>query len=372
MLLEVDIAEDKERIDSFLADAFPGLSRNQAAHLIEAGEVKVNDVTKKSKNLRLRAGDMVQIDDAKLHDSTARSRLPENEQSTNYESEGAQEALSGKGMQEAKSEIGAQQFQAFPENPHETSAAYFYPLEPEDIPLDVRYEDDDLAVISKQANLVSHPSPGHETGTLANALVNRFGKENLGTLQGLDKLGLVHRLDMDTTGLMLVAKNNETQQGLQDAIKERAVDRRYLTLVQGNVVPETGLIDVGMKRSSRHRIKMMASDDPSARDAVTTFKTLERFSAGPKDEGFSLLECHLLTGRTHQIRLHMNHIHHPVVGDPLYGTGDKFKNAEAPRQFLHSYKLSFVHPKTGEKLSFEDLLPKDLQGVLDSLKDRVL
>lgn len=363
MFLEVDIAEDKERIDSFLADAFPGLSRNQAAHLIEAGEVKVNDVTKTSKNLRLRAGDMVQIADAKLHDSTARSRLPENEQRNNFESGGAQEAQSGK---------TTQQSQGFPENPHATSAAYFYPLEPEDIPLDIRYEDDDLVVISKQANLVSHPSPGHETGTLANALVNRFGKENLGTLQGPDKLGLVHRLDMDTTGLMLVAKNNGTQQALQDAIKERAVDRRYLTLVQGNVVPETGLIDVGMKRSSRHRIKMMASDDPSARDAVTTFKTLERFSAGPKDEGFSLLECHLLTGRTHQIRLHMNHIHHPVVGDPLYGTGDKFKNAEAPRQFLHSYKLSFVHPKTGEKLSFEDPLPKDLQGVLDSLKDRVL
>lgn len=349
MLREVDITEDKVRLDSYLADVFPSLSRNQAAHLIKAGEVKVNDVMKTSKNLLLRAGDMVQIDDAKLNDSTARSRLLENvEQTSNSENEAEQE------------------------NPHTKSSAYFYPLEPEDIPLDVRYEDEDLAVISKQANLVSHPSPGHETGTLANALAYRFGKENLGTLQGPDKLGLVHRLDMDTTGLMLVAKNNKMQQALQDAIKKRAVDRRYLTLVQGNIVPQTGLIDVGMKRSSRNRIKMMASDDPSARDAVTTFKTLKRFEAGPKDEGFSLLECHLLTGRTHQIRLHMNYIHHPVVGDPLYGTGDKHKNAQAPRQFLHSYKLSFEHPKTGEKFSFEDPLPQDLQIILDSLKERLV
>lgn len=322
MVFEVPLDKDKVRLDAFLADQADVLSRNQAAHLIEAGEVTVNNSPQVSKNFKVRAGDMVEVADDVL---------------TNYAAT------------------------------HDAYAVF-----PEEIPLKVVFEDDDLAVISKPKDLVSHPSLGHEKHTLVNALLWRFGKEHLGTLQGPDKLGLVHRLDMDTTGLMLIAKNDAVQQKLQDAIKAREVDRRYLTLVHGNIAPLTGLIDVGMARSSRHRIKMMATADPGAREAITTFQTLEHFAAADHDDGFTLLECHLMTGRTHQIRLHMNYIHHPVVGDPLYGTGDARKNLQAPRQFLHSYRLSFDHPTTHERLSFTEPLPPDLKAVLASLRERSL
>lgn len=322
MLFEVPFDKDKSRLDVFLTDQSGSLSRNQAVRLIETGEVTVNSSKQVSKNFKVRGGDMVEVSESAL---ISHSSPPD-----------------------------------------------VYPVVPENIPFEVIYEDDDLAVISKPRNLVSHPSPGHEKHTLVNGLLSRFGKEHLGTLQGSDKLGLVHRLDMDTTGLMLIAKNDEIQQKLQDAIKMREVDRRYLTLVHGNIVPPTGLIDVGMARSSRHRIKMMATADPGAREAITTFQTLEHFVATPHDDGFTLLECHLMTGRTHQIRLHMNYIHHPVVGDPLYGTGDACKNLQAPRQFLHSYRLSFDHPRTCEHLSFIEPLPPDLKAVLASLSNRSL
>ncbi|MBR1829771.1 MAG: RluA family pseudouridine synthase, partial [Atopobiaceae bacterium] len=167
------------------------------------------------------------------------------------------------------------------------------PLRPNpEIPLDIRYEDDHLIVLSKQVGLVCHPSPGHVDDTLANALVAHCGYEHLGQLQGEERPGIVHRLDMDTSGLMLAAKDDECQKALQDLIRMRVLDRRYITLVHGYVAHDEGTITTGIARSTRDRLRMMVSDDPMAREAITTFRTLERFEAGRKDEGYSLLECH--------------------------------------------------------------------------------
>jgi 23S rRNA pseudouridine1911/1915/1917 synthase len=175
---------------------------------------------------------------------------------------------------------------------------------------------------------------------------------------------------MDTTGLMLAAKTDETQKALQDLIRMRTLDRRYITLVQGYVAPDEGTIDIGIARNPKDRLKMKATDDPTARQAITTFRTLERFEAGPRDEGFSLLECHLYTGRTHQIRVHMAHIHHALVGDPLYGHPKPARNLGLDRQFLHSWRVDFEHPRTGERILVEDTLPQDLQDALLPLEIR--
>ena len=244
-----------------------------------------------------------------------------------------------------------------------------YPIA-EPIPLDIRYEDEYLLVISKQADLCCHPSPGHETGTLVNALVAHCGAANLGILQGEDRPGLVHRLDKDTSGLMLAAKDNETQAALQAAIRDKVIDRRYLALVQGNIVPDSGLIDAPISRSRTVRTKMEISDRDGARESTTTFKVLERFEAGRFDDGYTLLECKLHTGRTHQIRVHMEYIQHPCVGDQLYGFRRSKDEFELERQFLHSFHLDFEHPYTREALHFLDPLPADLAAVLDALADR--
>ena len=221
----------------------------------------------------------------------------------------------------------------------------------EDIPLDIRFEDAHLIVLSKPAGLVVHPAEGHWTGTLVHALLAH--SDELGTLQGDERPGIVHRLDKDTSGLMMVAKTDETQVALQEAIKVRSVDRRYLTLVHGRIAPDTGLIDAPLGRDLRERMRMAVSDAPNAKQSVTTFRVLERFEAGPADEGFTLLECKLYTGRTHQIRVHMAYISHPCVGDPVYGQRRVKADLGLERQFLHAYRLEFTHPITGEELPFK-------------------
>lgn len=245
------------------------------------------------------------------------------------------------------------------------------------IDLDIRYEDQHIIVLSKQAGLVCHPSRGHYNDTLANALVAHYGADNLAEVQGEDRPGIVHRLDRDTSGLMLAAKTDVAAARLQDDIRMREVDRRYLALVHGSIAHDTGMIDAPIARASADRMRMMVSDNPSARSSVTTFNVLERFAAGRFDDGYTLLECKLYTGRTHQIRVHMAYAHHPVVGDPLYGRAAnvKARNRAAAlkselgldRQFLHSYKLQFEHPITEEYLSFQDNVPSDLQEILDEL-----
>jgi len=253
-------------------------------------------------------------------------------------------------------------------------AAVETPLKGEPIPLDIRYEDEDLIVLSKQAGLVCHPSADHDGHTLVNALIYHCGTAHLCNVQGdRDRLGIVHRLDMDTSGLMLAAKSDEAGLALMEAIQDRAVDRKYLALVHGVVAHDTGMIDAPIARHAKERMRMAVRDVDSARDAITTFTVLERFEAWTKDDGYSLIECKLFTGRTHQIRVHMEYVRHPVVGDPLYTSGmpkAHTANLGLERQFLHSYRLGFEHPMTGEQLQFSDTLPEDLQQVLSGLSER--
>lgn len=248
------------------------------------------------------------------------------------------------------------------------------PLRGEPIDLDIRYEDDDIIVLSKQVGLVCHPSGDHLDGTLVNALIYHCGAENLCNVQGeVDRLGIVHRLDMDTTGLMLAAKTDFAGQALMEAIQDRAVDRRYLALVHGIIAPDTGLIDAPIARHVKDRTRMAVRDCESARDAITTFTVLERFEAQRKDDGYTLVECKLFTGRTHQIRVHMEYTRHPLVGDPLYTANApkaETANLGLRRQFLHSYRIAFDHPMTGERIELADNLPRDLQGVLGEIAPR--
>ena len=243
----------------------------------------------------------------------------------------------------------------------------------EDIGLDIVFEDDYLVVVNKPAGMVTHPGVGNRTGTLANALVYHF--EKLSHEGGRHRPGIVHRLDKDTSGLLVVAKDDETHTKLQTAIKSRELKRTYLALVCGHMKEETGEIDLPIGRHPTHRT-LMAVDGGDAREALTRYKLLERFRS------YDLLEVTLATGRTHQIRVHFQHLGHPVFGDPHYGGREKWVNAmfgpERPlakrmlatlnRQALHAAKLEFTHPHTGEKLSFAAPLPDDYAGVLDSLK----
>ncbi len=238
-------------------------------------------------------------------------------------------------------------------------------LEGEDIALDIRFEDEHMMVISKPAGLVVHPAQGHLTGTLVHALLNH--SVSLGSLQGEDRPGIVHRLDKDTSGLMMVAKTDEAQNVLQEAIKVRSVDRRYLTLVHGWIAPDSGLIDAPLARDSKNRMRIAVSDHSDAKQSVTTFRVLERFDAGAHDDGFSLVECKLYTGRTHQIRVHMAYIKHPCVGDQVYGLRRPKADLGLERQFLHAYSIAFDHPVSQERLSFHDPLPDDLSSKLSEI-----
>ena len=248
------------------------------------------------------------------------------------------------------------------------------PVTGQPIDLDIRFEDDDLIVLSKQIGLVCHPSVDHADGTLVNALIYHCGADHLCNVQGEDdRLGIVHRLDRDTSGLMLAAKTDAAGYALMEDIRDRAVDRHYLALVHGVIAPDTGMIDAPIARSANERTRMAVRDVPSARDAVTTFRVLERFEPRQHDDGYTLIDCKLFTGRTHQIRVHMQYAKHPLVGDPVY-TANGPKDARAQlglkRQFLHSFRIRFAHPETSEELEFADNLPRDLDEALRSLSDR--
>lgn len=248
------------------------------------------------------------------------------------------------------------------------------PLRGEPIPLDLRYEDDDMIVLSKQAGLICHPANEHRDGTLVNALIYRYGASGLCNVQGeSDRLGIVHRLDGDTSGLMLAAKTDLAGKLLMEAIGRKEVDRRYLALVHGVIMPETGLIDAPIDRCPSDRTRMAVGDGPSSRDAMTTFTVLKRFEGDGANDGYTLLECKLYTGRTHQIRVHMQYIKHPIVGDATYnahGPKDQRSQLGLSRQFLHSYKLGLHHPITGDEMGFEDELPDDLREALESISAR--
>lgn len=248
------------------------------------------------------------------------------------------------------------------------------PVTGQPIDLDIRFEDDDLIVLSKQIGLVCHPSVDHADGTLVNALIYHCGADHLCNVQGEDdRLGIVHRLDRDTSGLMLAAKTDAAGYALMEDIRDRAVDRHYLALVHGVIAPDTGMIDAPIARSANERTRMAVRDVPSARDAVTTFRVLERFEPRQHDDGYTLIDCKLFTGRTHQIRVHMQYAKHPLVGDPVYtanGPKDARAQLRLKRQFLHSFRIRFIHPETSEELEFADNLPRDLDEALRSLGDR--
>ena len=303
----VGVAHAGERLDAHVAARADGLSRSRAAALIEAGDVTVNGRLAK-KSAAVEAGDVIRL------------RIPA------------------------------------PEASH---------VEPEDIPLRIVHQDEDLAVIDKPAGLVVHPAPGHRSGTLVNALLHHM--DDLSGIGGVRRPGIVHRLDKDTSGLMLVAKNDEAHRALSDALKRRAIRRHYLAAAWGHLEQEHMTVDAPLGRSRADRQRMAVSE--GGRRAVTHFRRLERWLAA------DLIEARLETGRTHQIRVHLLSIGHPVVGDRSYGGGAARGvsgphrawavelERRTPRQFLHAWRLRFVHPRTGERLDFRSALPEDLAAV---------
>lgn len=244
------------------------------------------------------------------------------------------------------------------------------------IPLDIRYEDNYLAVLSKQAGLVCHPTDTRIDGTLVNALVYKYGIGGLCDVQGNgDRPGIVHRLDADTSGLMLVAKDNVTGEALMQAISLKQVQRRYKALVHGIITVNNGLIDAPIMRNKSDRKTMSVGDGPSSREALTTFEVLQRYAGSDGNEGYTLVECKLHTGRTHQIRVHMQYIGHPVVGDLIYNSkGPKAASAQLglKRQFLHSWHLTFNHPIDNAEMEFKDDLPSDLSSALSLISKRAI
>jgi 23S rRNA pseudouridine1911/1915/1917 synthase len=265
--------------------------------------------------------------------------------------------------------------------------------EPEDptpqganIPLDILYEDDDLIVISKPSGLVVHPGAGNWTGTLVNALIHHCG-DTLSGIGGVRRPGIVHRLDKDTTGVMVVAKNDIAHRHLSaqfaDHGRTMPLERAYQAIVWGRPRTLTGSVDapLGRDNSDRTRRAVKRPGTPDADEAITHYEVIERFHETPNALSLaSLVECHLETGRTHQIRVHMAHIGHPLLGDMVYGAGFKTKANLLPedaknavnnfgRQALHAYMLQIEHPRTGEVMRFETPLPDDMIALIEALRD---
>lgn len=229
-------------------------------------------------------------------------------------------------------------------------------LEPFPIPLDVVYEDRWIIVINKPAGLVVHPAPGHQSDTLVNAILARWPE-----LRGLEdhtRLGIVHRLDKDTSGLIVVVRDERTKVELQKQFKERLVHKVYLALVRGKIYPPQGRIEAPIGRSPRNRKKMAVIS--GGREAFTEYRVLEYLS------GYSYLEVYPLTGRTHQIRVHLSYKGYPIVGDKTYGRGPSIPGLDRP--FLHAYSLTFKHPVTGEEMTFKAPLPPELEEILQKLR----
>lgn len=304
--LEIQVSGEKDRLDRFLAAQVAGLSRSAARRLIEAGQVTVNGEPVKA-SYKTRSGDRVV------------ALLPGDE-------------------------------------PPELIA--------EAIPLQIVYEDPDLLVVDKQAGMVVHPAPGHSSGTLVNALLARYPEL---AAAGGDRPGIVHRLDRDTSGLIVVARNDRTRRALQRQFKERQVHKAYLALLEGHLQPAWGRIEAPIGRDPHHRQRMAVL--PGGREALTEYHVLEQFahSMGPAAGDYSLVEAEPLTGRTHQIRVHFASIGHPVVGDAVYGR--RRSRLAVPRQFLHARRLAFRHPRTGQRQEFEAPLPGDLSPILALLRE---
>lgn len=293
--------ENGGRVDKFIADADIGLSRSAAASLIEKGAVTVNDkpVSKKTK---LFEGDCITIE------------VPD-------------------------------------PVPYEAKA--------ENIPLDIVYEDSDLLVVNKPKGMVVHPAAGNYEGTLVNALLYHCGS-SLSGINGVLRPGIVHRIDKDTSGLLIVAKNDTSHASLAEQIKEHSFTREYEAVVFGNLKNDEGTVDAPIGRNPNDRKKMCVTERNS-RNAVTHYKVICRY------KGYTHIRCCLETGRTHQIRVHMAYIGHPVAGDQVYGV--KNERVSFTGQCLHAKKIGFVHPSTGEYMEFDSELPPYFRQFIEKLKN---
>ncbi len=297
--IQLTAEESGERIDALLARAFPAVSRSLIQRCMEAGTVLVNGRPVK-KNARGAAGDIVDF------------ALPETE------------AL---------------------------------PVLPQALPLEIVYEDGDLLVINKARGMVVHPAPGHPDGTLVNALLWHCG-DSLSGIGGVQRPGIVHRIDKDTSGLLAVAKNDFAHQGLSAQLSDHSLSREYLAVLNGCPREDAGTVDRPIGRHPTDR-KRMAVNEKNGRRAVTHWEVEQRF------RGYSLVRCRLETGRTHQIRVHMASLGHPLLGDGLYGAKCPDKGLEG--QCLHARRLRLIHPRTGEALTFEAPLPAYFTQVLAKL-----
>ncbi|SFS61189.1 RluA family pseudouridine synthase [Paenibacillus sp. 453mf] len=296
--VEADFA--KERIDKYIADSMDDVSRSQVQIWIGDGHVTVNGNQVKS-NYKLAAGDKIEL---------------------------------------VVPEVAAVE------------------ILPENIPLEVVYEDSSVIVVNKPRGLVVHPAPGHASGTLVNALM--YHCHDLSGINGELRPGIVHRIDKDTSGLLMAAKNDKAHASLAAQLKDHSVNRRYIALVHGHVQHDQGTIDAPIGRDAHDR-KMFTVTERNSKHAVTHFSVMERLG------DYTLLELKLETGRTHQIRVHMKFIGHPLVGDPMYG---RSKGVKMNGQALHAATLGFVHPDSGETLEFNAPLPQDMEDVLASLRSR--
>ncbi|MEW6172732.1 MAG: RluA family pseudouridine synthase [Bacillota bacterium] len=299
--LVVDEEDAGTRLDRYLACHLPNFSRSRIQSLISDGQILVDTRDVRS-SYRVRTGDEIRVN------------LP----------------------------------------PPEVPA-----IEPEPIPLDITYEDPDLLVVNKPRGIVVHPGAGHYRGTLVNALL--YHCSNLSGINGVLRPGIVHRLDKDTSGLLMVAKNDSAHLALSAQLKERRVMREYLALVYGRLKEDAGTINAPIGRHPRNRQKMAVN--PKGRPAVTHFTVIERFS------GYTYLRLHLETGRTHQIRVHLALVGHPVVGDLKYGRAQPHLGLSG--QFLHAGVLGFVHPSSGDSLRFEAPLPIELEIVLEKCRNNI-
>lgn len=228
----------------------------------------------------------------------------------------------------------------------------------EDIPLDIVYEDDDVLLINKPVGMVVHPGNGHYEGTLVNALI---GREMALSEGEPDRPGIVHRIDKDTSGLLLVTKNDNAYRKIQEQLSTHTMHREYYALVKGVILEDDGKINAPIARD-KNRPTRNCVDVLHGKEAITFFHVEKRY----KESEVTLVSCRLLTGRTHQIRVHMDYIGHPVIGDPLYGTGNR--RIYDAGQLLHAYKLTFIHPSSGKEMSFTAPLPEHFEKVLSSLK----
>ena len=288
------------RLDAFLS-ADGALTRSQAARLIAEGRVRVNGKPA-AKSARLSGGETVTVDVPQLRETA---------------------------------------------------------LPPQDIPLDVVYEDDDVIVVNKPTGLVVHPAPGHPDGTLVNALLHHCG-DSLSGIGGEKRPGIVHRIDRDTSGLIIAAKNDAAHLALSAQLKDHSLSRTYECLVTGNMKQDSGTVDAPIGRSSADRKKMAVV--PTGRRAVTHWEVVARYP------GVTHLRCRLETGRTHQIRVHMAYIGHPILGDTVYGTKKPVPGLTG--QCLHAAGLRFVHPRTGEPVELRCPLPPEFTAMLQKLQSK--